>query len=169
MAQASDRRTSVQNSHLFLMDLAARTLGHILAPITREQATTLRDGPDGWTVTEVLGHLRDFDGFFRGRVVLMLEEDYPHLPAYDHEAIAIERRYNEQDFTVVYDELLRSRAETHALFASLTQEQWERAGVHPESGHFTMTSAVMQVGIHESVHVEQILKILTQRTVGSGQ
>lgn len=163
MDQRAEQRTAVHQAHIFLMTLTARTLGHILAPVTREQATTLRDGPEGWTVTEVLGHLRDFDGYFRGRVVMMLEQDYPDLPAYDHEAIAIEHHYNEQDFAVIYDELLRSRAETRALFAALTPEQWDRAGVHPESGHFTMTNAVMQVGIHESVHIEQIAKILTQR------
>jgi hypothetical protein len=163
MEQQIAQLTSVRNAHRYHMELTARTLGHLIAPLTHEQATTLRDGPAGWTVTEVLGHLRDFDGFFRGRAVMMLEGDYPQLPAYDHEAIAIEGRYNEQDFRRVYDELLRSRAETRAFFAALSPEGWERAGVHPERGHFTMTDAVMQVGLHEAGHIEQILKIVTQR------
>ncbi len=152
----------VRRTHLFLMDTTARSLGLLVAPLTRERATTLRDGGDGWTVTEVLAHLRDFNGYFRGRAVLMLEQDNPTLPAYDHEAIAIASRYNEQDFATVYDALQRSRAETHALFAGLTPEQWERAGIHPERGHFTLTDALMQVGLHDVIHTEQILKILTQ-------
>ena len=163
MTAVDDQLTGVRQAHLFLMDLTARTLGHLLAPVTPGVATTLRDGAGGWTVTEVLGHLRDFDGFFRGRAEMILAEEYPRLPAYDHEAIAIERRYNEQDFRAIYEELLRSRDRTRALFADLTPEQWARAGVHPERGHFTLTDAAMQIGLHDSLHIEQIGKILTQR------
>lgn len=158
--QDAQQLVAVRRAHLYLMDLSLQAVGHMIAPLSGEQATTLRDGPDGWTITEVLGHLRDFDGFFRGRAIMMAEQDYPNLPAYDHEALAIERRYNEQDFRAVYEELVQSRAETRAFFAALSPEGWARAGVHPETGHFTMTNAVMQVGIHEVSHVDQIAKIL---------
>jgi hypothetical protein len=144
------------------MDVTVRTLGHTVALLKPEVTTTLHDGPDGWTITEVLGHLRDFDGYFRGRAQLILEQENPALPAYDHEALAIAFRYNEQDFRTVYAELLASREQTRALFAALSDEQWARAGVHPEYGHFTLTNAVMQVGLHDAIHIEQIGKILTQ-------
>jgi hypothetical protein len=159
-----DQFTRIRQSHLNTMNLTARTLGHLLAPVSQEQATTLRDGPNGWTTVEVLCHLRDFDGFFRGRAEMMLAGGTPQLPAYDHEALAIERNYNAERLTDVYDALLRSREATHARFASLTPEQWELAGIHPETGYFTLTDAVRQVGTHDLTHIEQILKILTGRT-----
>lgn len=109
----------------------------------------------------MLCHLRDFDGFFRHRARMMLEEDYPQLPAYDHEALAIEREYNDEQLTRLYEQLLASRAETKALFAGLTSERWERAGVHPEPGHFTLTDAVIQVGSHDLTHIEQMVTMLT--------
>lgn len=37
----------------------------------------------------------------------------------------------------------------------------ERAGIHPKRGHFTMTDAVIQVGHHDCMHLEQITRILT--------
>jgi hypothetical protein len=159
-----DQLMKVRQAHLNMMETTARTLGHLLAPVSQEQATTLRDGPHGWTTVEVVCHLRDFDGFFRGRAELILAEETPLLPAYDHEAIAIERNYNAEQLTDVYAALLQSRAKTRALFADLTPEQWERAGIHPESGHFTLTDAVRQVGMHDLTHIEQVLKILTGRT-----
>ena len=80
---------------------------------------------------------------------------YDLHPEYPPEGLPRERllaRYGEEGI-----------ARTRAFFADLTSEQWDRAGVHPEYGHFTMTNAVMQVGVHESVHIEQIAKILAQR------
>jgi hypothetical protein len=155
-----EQLASVRRAHLALMERTANTLDRFVGPLDRGTATTLRDGGDGWTITEVLGHLRDFDGFFRGRAIMMVEQDTPRLPAYGHEAIAIAARYNEQDPHAVVAELLRSRRETHAFFSGLTDEQWGRAGIHPERGHFTMTDAVIQVGHHDTVHLEQIAKIL---------
>ena len=159
----TEQIAAVRQAHLALMERTANTLDRFLAPLSRETATTLRDGGDGWTVTEVMGHLRDFDGYFRGRAIMMAEQETPQLPAYDHEAIAVASRYNEQDFRTVVADFLRSRRETHAFFSGLTDEQWERAGIHPERGHFTMTDAVIQVGHHDTVHLEQIGKILHPR------
>lgn len=154
---------AIQRAHLALMERTARTLDLLLTPLSRETATTLRDGGDGWTVTEVMGHLRDFDGYFRGRGMMMVEQNNPLLPAYDHEAIALAARYNEQDLTTVLAEFLHSREQTQAFFAGLTEEGWARVGVHPERGRFTMTDALLQVGLHDTIHIEQIIKILHPR------
>jgi len=153
--------TDIRQHHLRQMQKTVATIGYILTPVTQEVATTLRDGPDGWTVLEVLGHLRDFDAIFRQRAQMMLAQDYPDLPAYDHEQMAIDYRYNEQNLKATYQALLESRQETSAFFAALSDTDWERAGVHPERGHFPMTVACIQVSSHDLTHIEQIAKILT--------
>lgn len=53
---------------------------------------------------------------------MMVEQDTPQLPAYDHEAIAITARYNEQHLRTVA-EFLCSRQGTHSFFSGLTDEQ----------------------------------------------
>jgi len=150
----------VRKRHITLMQTTLDILGHVLARISDVQATTLRDGSDGWTVAEVVGHLRDFDGFFHGRALQMRDQDYPNLPGYDPDALAVEHAYNRQPVAQAYAELVESRRAFIAFFNELTEAQWERAGVHPQRGHMTMTDAVMQVGLHDSIHIEQITRIL---------
>jgi hypothetical protein len=148
-----------------LMKNTADTLAHIAQGVSQQQATTLRDrndGDKGWTVLEVVCHLRDFDGFFRGRAQRILNEETPQFVRYDHEALAIEHNYNGQDLGMVLAELRDSRAKTVAFFEGLAPESWERAGVHPERGHFTMTDAALQVGMHDVTHLEQITRILAE-------
>ena len=152
----------IRRRHIWLMRTTAKTIGHFLQGISHEDATQLRDGENGWTVLEVICHLRDFDGFFRHRAQMMLAQDCPELPAYDHEAIAIERRYNEGNLQDAYAELLASRHETVDLFKQLTPEQWVRTGIHPERGLFTMLDAVIQVGFHDSDHLEQMTRIMIE-------
>jgi len=94
------------------------------------------------------------------RARMILEQEMPQLPAYDHDALAIERKYNEQDLQQVLAELAQSRAEFVAFFQQLTDEDWLRAGIHPEQGHFTLLDALLQVGSHDVNHLEQITRIL---------
>jgi hypothetical protein len=153
---------NVQKRHIRLMRLTCKTLGNILAGVSQHTATTLRDGPDGWTTLDVVCHLRDFDGYFLARAQLMLQGDYPLLPAYDHERIAIENNYNAQDLQQVFAALQTSREPFAQFLESLAEGQWALAGVHPEAGHWTMLDALMQVPSHDITHLEQITRILAQ-------
>lgn len=155
--------TPIRQRHIHLMQTTLDILGNVLAPVSQVVATSLRDGhdgPKGWTVVEVVCHLRDFDLFFQHRAQLILRQDNPALPKYDHEALAIERSYVNQDVHQAYTVLVESRRQFVEFFENLTAAQWERAGIHPERGHFTMTDAVIQVGHHDCTHLEQITRIL---------
>ncbi len=151
--------------HLLLMRQTLDILHNVLSQVDRETATTLRDpndGDKGWTVTEVVGHLLDFDGIFRSRVEMMRDETTPELPYYDHEALAVEHRYNEQDLKPLLQALTTSRNKTIAVFEALSDAQWQRDGIHPERGPFDMDDALVQVGTHDVTHIEQITRILAE-------
>lgn len=160
--------TQVRERHIRQMQMTCDILGHILKNISEEQAHDLQDGPEGWSIIEVACHLRDFDLIFHNRAKMMLEQDHPQLPAYDHEAMAIEKKYQEEELAYVFYDLKESRNEFVEFFNSLTDEQWERTGVHPERDSFTMTDAVMQVGLHDISHLEQITRILEEEVPDSG-
>ena len=141
------------------------TLLHVFANVSQEAATTLRDardGDQGWSALEVLCHLRDFDNLFRQRGEIIRDQEYPALPRLDHEQLARERNYNGQQLAHVLAEFTDSRQQTLRFFQDLPDAQWARAGVHPERGHFTMLDAALQIGLHDTTHIEQITRILFQ-------
>ena len=152
----------VRERHIGAMRLSCEVLGHILQGVADAQARALRDGPEGWSVIEIVCHLRDFDEIFYQRARMMQAQAQPLLPAYDHEALAIERAYQQEDLAAAYAALKASRQRFIAFLAGLTPEQWERDGRHPERDSFTMTDAAMQVGLHDLDHLEQITRVLAQ-------
>lgn len=150
-------------NHIRLMRDTLAILEYILADVSQTTATTRRDpndGDKGWTVTEVVCHLRDFDRIFFDRVRRIVSEQEPALTGYDHERLAMEGRYNEQRLHTALDDLRRSRSEFVAFFQGLDADAWHRAGIHPERGRFTLDDALMQVGLHDALHLEQITRIL---------
>lgn len=150
----------VRRRHIKLMSKTVDTLGNVLKYVTPAHATVPTDGPGGWSVLEVLCHLRDYDEIFHQRAVRILEEPYPTLTAYDQNALVKERNYKTQNITQVYVDLVKSRRAFTEFFEGLSDDQWDRAGLHPENGHWTLTDCLMQVGHHDSDHLEQITRIL---------
>ena len=150
----------LRRRHIWQIGITCEILGHILKGISEEQAHELRDGAAGWSIVEIVCHLRDFDGIFYHRAQMMLAQEHPQLPAYDHEAMAIERAYQQEQVADAYDELKSSRERFVAFFKGLTAEEWRRGGIHPERGEFTMTDALVQAGLHDIDHLEQIARVL---------
>lgn len=144
------------------MRLGCEILGHILRNVSVDDARGLRDGTDGWSILEIVCHLRDFDEIFHRRAIMMLKQDHPQLPAFDHEAMAIERAYQAESLAEAYGALQASRARFIAFFEALTPAQWARGGDHPERDSFSMTDALMQVNAHDLDHLEQITRVLAQ-------
>lgn len=158
----------IRSRHLFLIETTCKIYGHVLSTITQEQAQTWRDqndAPNGWTALEVLAHVADFDEFFYQRAVMMRNQEYPALPAFDHNALAVERAYNAQDMQAVYARLVQSRARFIEFFRQLDDDQWARAGLHPERGHFTLWDALMQISTHDTRHLEQMTRIIAEAAV----
>ncbi len=150
----------VHERQISSMRLTCEILGHILRNVTADDARALRDGPDGWSIIEIVCHLRDFDEIFHRRARMMLELEHPQLPAYDHEALAIERNYQNESLDDAYGALMASRTRFLAFFEALTPAQWKRGGSHPERDSFSMTDALMQVSAHDLDHLEQITRVL---------
>lgn len=162
MSEVGTTWSQARERQISAMRLGCEILGHILQNVSADEARSLRDGPDGWSIIEIVCHLRDFDEIFHKRAIMMLEQDHPQLPAFDHEAMAIERDYQADSLADAYGSLKASRANFAAFFEALTPAQWARGGVHPERDSFSMTDALMQVSAHDLDHLEQITRVLAQ-------
>jgi hypothetical protein len=136
-------------------------LSHILQDVAQIDAATWRDGPDGWTVLDVMCHLRDYEDIFRERGELMMGETIPTFPVYDHLAMVVEREYHAQNLKEVLADFAASREETAVFFTNLSTEAWQRTGNHVEHGVYTMTSLAAHMVWHDSNHIEQITRVIT--------
>ena len=118
-----------------------------------------RPSPDEWSVLEVCCHLRD-DAEIEGvRVRRLVEEDEPTLVPYDQEALARERDYQGDDIRRVRTALRAFWGGLAYQLEGLTDEQWERAGTHPEQGRLTVRSRAEGALEHGRMHIEQLKAI----------
>jgi hypothetical protein len=153
----------IKQRSVALIRNTTKTLGHILQGVSREDATTYRDGPDGWTITEIVCHLRDFSVIFFDRAMLIHEGGNPTLVGYDQAQLAKDRLYNEEDVHIVYAAMVPYFERLALFFESVADDEWDRYGIHPEQGEFTLTKAMIQVGTHNAIHLEQLTRVLAQK------
>lgn len=135
-------------------------LHHILKTVSQEEAALWRDGPDGWTVLDIMCHLRDYEDIFRERGELMMADIIPTYPVYDHIAMVVEREYHAQILLEVLADFAASREKTAVFFTNLTESDWQRIGNHVEHGTYTMVSLAAHIVWHDSNHIEQITRVI---------
>ncbi len=155
--------TTIRNWQIDQLKKAVSTLQYVIKCISQEDATTLRDGGSGWTVLEVMGHLRDFEAVFVERAHLTIDQDMPDLPFPDQEALAVERRYNEGDLQETYREWADNRLRFIAFLESVGEGGWERPANHPTRGPFTLNDQLLLTVWHDMNHIEQIAHIMVER------
>src|SRR5713226_3483019 len=88
------------DSHQDVLDAlraAPEVFEALLHECTQERASTARGGEEGWSVVEVICHLRDAEERALERMRSMRDAVSPHLAAYDQERWAKERNYAAAD------------------------------------------------------------------------
>lgn len=119
---------------------------------------TWRPGAGEWCALEVLGHLIETEERgFAGRVRAMLAEERPQLRGWDPDEAARERRDAEREPAEVLGEFLRRRAASVALVETVTIDDLERGGDHPEVGFLTIGALLHEWVHHDANHFRQIL------------
>ncbi len=135
-------------------------LDALLSGVTQERARAARDGAEGWNVVEIVCHLRDFDEIFFARARQIVEQDRPTLEPFDHEQMAKDRDYAAQDLNAAFEAYQATRQEFLAWLKARDEADWQRTGVHPEAGEYTLLEQALQVPLHDLDHLEQIARAL---------
>ena len=149
---------------------SAQTLTHILADVTQAEARTIRDGDDGWSVLEILCHLRDYQAIFAERIRRVLEEDMPTFRLYDEEArlvLVIENDYANQDLRAVLDDYLLTRRRMIERLRPLDEREWRREGAFADDDVVDLAMPVVHALLHDADHTEQIARILRRQLGGA--
>ena len=121
-----------------------------------------KPAPDKWSMLEILCHLRDVEQLFVERYGKMANHDRPQLRMINQDALAAALRYNADEPAVALREFQALRIETVALLSALAQQAWQRVGVHPKRGDFSMAAnAVMHVA-HDANHLGRLRTLREQ-------
>jgi hypothetical protein len=132
----------------------------LIRNIWQDQARHYKDGPDGWSVVEIVCHLRDLEEIYYRRALRMRDENTPVFETFDQEEMARQGNYINQTLTRVFEEFLEKRRRTLRFLDSLAPEQWQRTGIHPEAGKITILEQAFQIGSHDTDHIEQIIRAM---------
>lgn len=137
------------------------TVGYVINGVSTETATTKRDGGDGWTVLEVMCHLRDFETVFFERNKLIVEQDTPALPFFDPDDLVTENNYAAASLTAAYAEW-KTHRENHLIYLkhNINDADWQRVGQHPRRGPITLEFLLLLTAWHDTNHLHQMVNIL---------
>jgi len=118
-----------------------------------------RPSPDEWSILEVCCHLRDAAQEEGVRIRRLVEEVEPTLEPYDQEEWARERNYQDEDPGRVRTAQRAFWGGLAYQLEGLTDEHWERAGIHPEIGRVTVRSRAERQVEHGQAHLTQLKAI----------
>ena len=137
--------------------IAALTAG--LAPAQLHTPPT----PDGWSVNDVLAHLRACADVWGNCIVAMIAEDMPTLRAINPRTWIKKTDYLELEFRPSLRSFATQRAELLAVLSPLPPEGWSRAATVTGAGKVlerTVLFYAQWLAGHERQHVKQIERIV---------
>lgn len=149
--------------HRELIEMLAatpETLTGLLRGVDDAQARAAVGGDEGWSVVEVICHLRDAEEIGLQRMKAMRDQDNPLIVGFNQDALAREKKYAEDSLANAFTAFARTRAEYVAELKKLTPEQWERPGHHNEIGDLNIVAHTAHRTFHDAIHCAQIARQL---------
>ena len=116
----------------------------------------------GWTAREVAHHLADSETTSYIRLRRLLAEDGPVIQGYD-EAEFARRLWYDRPISVSLEVFRAVRLSSAEILERLTAADWLRAGVHSETGAYTVETWLQLYAAHAFDHAEQIRKARAAR------
>jgi hypothetical protein len=143
-----------------------RTADELAAAIKGQCDGVLSRRPDAknWAAKEIVCHLRDTEEVFAARIeqVRVMDVD-PRWGDSNADRLAEERQYLRNDADAALLAFRRRRAETLEIFAKLAPGQWEKGGIHPVRGRFTIDAILSIMAWHDDNHLDQLTRALEGR------
>ncbi|MCH7837046.1 MAG: DinB family protein [Chloroflexi bacterium] len=122
----------------------------------------LRRRPDeaGWAIIELLAHLPDVDRYYLSQAQALRDVPGHSFVYFDEEAWAREHADAiEQEAKGVKLAMALAHEEVVRWTRSLTPEELDRAGGHPERESISVREMIQRIANHDRSHTEQIRAI----------
>ena len=115
--------------------------------------------PGKWSAREIVHHLGDSESTSAWRLRKLLCEDDPVIQGYDQDQFATRLRYNERDMAPALEAFRLARETTMQIIPLMTEDDWQRAGTHSESGRYTTEDWLRIYAAHAHGHAAQIRRL----------
>lgn len=149
---------------LGMLAAAPDALASLLAK-TPADILSRRPTPNKWSIQEIAAHLADDELVGAYRIRLILSKPDVEIQAFDQAVWAKTGRYGQIEPQTSLA-LFRSLRESNvALWRSLTNEEWERAGMHAERGRESVRDIATYYAGHDLNHFAQIEAILSSQNM----
>jgi len=150
---STDRHAMIETIRRF-PDVLTEVVGNL----THDQLT-MKIPDDPWTIQQIVHHMADSHINSIIRLKLILTNDSPTLQGYDQDAWV-----TLPDVATPIENTLLILRGLHvrwcALWDSMTEEQWNRVGIHTEMGPVTPDRLLVIYSNHCNDHLAQIKRIL---------
>jgi hypothetical protein len=115
--------------------------------------------PGGWSIHQVLVHLRDNEAqAFVPRIEMIIEQETPELQSFESDAW-MEQHYDPDEVVDdILDDLADLRSRGSRLIEILEPDGWSRTGVHPSYGVRTLQWWVEYAVSHFDEHLGQLAR-----------
>ncbi len=112
-----------------------------------------------WTIRVIVHHLADSELIAAIRLRRLVAEDSPLIQGFDQEVYARRLRYDSRPIESALLLIESARATTVELLRSLSEAEWQRAGIHSERGDYSAERWLELNSGHAHDHAEQIRRI----------
>jgi hypothetical protein len=139
-----------------------RAVPAIMRALTQDQDdATLRQRPSlgEWAAIEVIMHMADTDERALERIRRMRDEDEPYLPAFDPEALAVERAYISAPTEPALRRLEEVITTLVTELSALDDNGWARMGRQEAHGRVSIVTYFSHVAAEDVDHLAQIARL----------
>jgi hypothetical protein len=145
---------------LVALERQAEETARLLSALPEERGN-YRYAPGKWSIKELVGHVIDTERIFAYRCLAIARGDITPLPGFDQDTYVARAGFDGRSLQSLIGEMRAVRAASLALFRSLGEEAWNRAGT-ANGKHLTARVFPWIAAGHEHHHVQ----VLRERYLG---
>ena len=117
-------------------------------------------GSGGWTVVEIVCHMRDAELVLAHRLDRILHEQKPRFEAFDPDAVAGRGNYASTPLGEALAGFADARAHTVRVLEPITGADWSRAGIRANGDAVTVQELAAYWVAHDAQHLEQLVQLV---------
>ena len=136
----------------------------LAAAVTRLSEAQLDHKPadGGFSAREVVHHTADSEMTSAIRLRRLVAEEQPQITGYDPDLFAARLHYARRPVQPSLDAIRSARESTASILDNLSDEEWERAGVHSEMGRYSIDTWLEVYAAHCHDHAEQVRRAVEE-------